>query len=107
MRRMQLTVVLLIAFALTAAPQPPAKPSAMAEPKAAAKATTTTAPAGVVDINSATPEQLNALPGIGKVYGDKIVKNRPYRAKNELVGRNIIPPAIYAKIQGRIIARQK
>lgn len=104
MKLARLIAVLLTAFALFAE-QPPAK--SKSAPKADTKATTK-APAGdLLDINSATAEQLDALPGIGKAYSAKIIAGRPYRAKNELVDKKIIPAATYAKIKDKIIAKQK
>src|SRR5262249_13121050 len=59
-----------------------------------------------IDINSATKQELMTLPGIGDAYSQKIISGRPYRAKNELVQKNIIPQATYDKISGQIIAKQ-
>ena len=63
--------------------------------------------AELLDINSASRNELDALPGIGPARADAIVKNRPYNGKDDLVNRKIIPQNVYNGIKDRIIARQK
>ncbi len=73
---------------------------------AVAQTKTTTAPAALTDINSATAAQLHHLPGIGPAYAKKIIDGRPYKRKDELVSKKILTQAKYDKIKDQIIAKQ-
>jgi competence protein ComEA len=85
--------------------------SALAQGKDAAKkasppAASTKQKSELIDINSASKQELMTLPVIGDAYSNKIIDNRPYRAKNELIQKKLIPQATYDKISGQIIAKQ-
>lgn len=71
-----------------------------------AKSATASAPAGTIDINHASKDDLKQLPGIGDAYANAIIKNRPYKNKTQLKSRNVIPDATYNKIKDNIIAKQ-
>jgi DNA uptake protein ComE-like DNA-binding protein len=120
-----LTLAALTAIGLMAAsplmaqtPQPAtggamqkAAPAAPAPATKAAPATTGAATAAkqadLIDINSATEAQLSTLPGIAKARSEAIIKGRPYKGKDELLAKKIVPENVYNDIKDKIIAKQK
>jgi competence protein ComEA len=96
-------LIFLLSLVSGMAPAQTAEPGSKPEMMAGQ---TTSAATDKLDINTATKDQLKALPGIGDAYSQKIIDGRPYRAKNQLVQKKIIPQATYDKIKDLIIARQ-
>ncbi|MFO1135182.1 MAG: helix-hairpin-helix domain-containing protein [Rhodoblastus sp.] len=99
-----------LAFAQATQPATPPKappPPAAAAPKAAAPAPAPAMKVELIDINSATADQLDALKGVGKARAAAIIKGRPYKGKDELVQKGIVPQNVYDDIKDKIIAKQK
>jgi competence protein ComEA len=90
MKRLALLIGLLLASVA---------PSALAQSRAAAPASS------LIDLNSASRDDLMSLDGIGEVRADAIIRARPFRAKTELVERRLIPEALYDKIADKVMAR--
>lgn len=63
------------------------------------------AASGLVDLNSASRDDLMSLDGIGEVRADAIIRARPFKARTELVERRLIPEALYEKIADKVMAR--
>ena len=84
----------------------------MARPAAPPAAATTapgaqpTAKTPLVDINHASKEELDVLPGIGAVRAEAIIKGRPYKGKDELLRKKVLPSNVYEGIKDRVVARQ-
>ena len=98
-RLIVLLVALVFALGAGAAPawaQAPAKPEQKAPPAAKKEP---------LDINSASADELKALKGLGEADAKKIVENRPYKTKDDLVQKKVVSKATYDKIKGQIVAK--
>lgn len=89
-----LTTTIALGLAFAQAKKPAAAPAAAAKK------------AELLDINSASKSELEALKGIGPKYAEAIIKGRPYKGKDELVSKKIVPEATYTGIKDLIIAKQ-
>lgn len=111
---MKLTRLTSVVLSLAACTLLGILPAVSAQTKAAAKTTpaakstpaATASASKLVDINSASADQLKALPGVGDVYSKKIIAGRPYANKTQLKTKGIVPAATYDKIASLIIATQ-
>src|SRR5712692_5377932 len=105
-------IKLLIAslFAVTLIGSVPSWVRAATKDKAPATTTSETkkAPAkkALLDINSASADELKSLEGIGDAYSKKIIESRPYKRKDELVRKKIVPKSTYEGIKDQVIAKQ-
>jgi competence protein ComEA len=106
MKRSRLLIPLACVVAILLWMAPPSAGQTTAKPDKPAAKTSQTAKPSLIDINTASKAELTTLSGIGDAYSQKIIDGRPYKRKDELVSKKIVPQATYDKIKDLIIAKQ-
>jgi len=114
-----LSLFLLSTASLASAQEPAAKPAPGPAPAGAAKPAPAAAPAagastaapkakkaGIMDINTASVDELKTLPGVTDEIAAKIVAGRPYKGKDALLKQNMVDKDTYAKLRPLIVAKQ-
>ena len=104
--RYLLAAALSMLLAAPAIAQTTSPSTSTSRPGATAPSATQTQRQGLVDINSASAQELDKLPGIGPARAQAIIANRPYKGKDELAQRKIVPQNVYDQIKDKIVARQ-
>jgi DNA uptake protein ComE-like DNA-binding protein len=106
MKLLKLLSVMSLGLTLAFA-APPKKEAKKVDAKVDVQKADTKKAAEPMDINTATADQLKTIAGIGDAYSAKIIKGRPYKRKDELVQKGILPQGVYDKVKEQIIAKQK
>ncbi len=98
------TLVVSAGFALAVEKKAPAKPVATEK---APPAKAEPAKPGLIDINTASKQELMSIAGVGEAYSQKIIAGRPYKNKTQLKTKGLLPADLYEKIKDKVVAKQK